>query len=111
MHVTSIVNNYIHFVHFMFIFDSNNEFPSSKIHRLVPYFVRKGMKKREISSMKKVANQTGSKNKRLIKNKYFEFKNSWGCLPPHSNYMGAFIRFRRTFAEVITFGEASLREF
>ena len=41
----------------------------------------------------------------------FEFKNSWGCRPPHSNYLRVFLRFRRTFAEVIMFGEASVHEF
>ena len=33
-----------------------------------------------------------------------------GLLPPHSNYLGVFFRFRRTFAEVITFGETSGHE-
>ena len=31
--------------------------------------------------------------------------------PPHSNYLGIFRRFRRAFAEVITFGRASAHEF
>ena len=31
--------------------------------------------------------------------------------PLPSNYLGVFIRFRRTFAEVITFGEAAAHEF
>ena len=31
-------------------------------------------------------------------------------LPP-PNYLGVFLRFRRTFAEVIMFGEASAHEF
>ena len=44
-------------------------------------------------------------------NKSFEFKNSWGCRPPHSNYLDVFPRFRRTFAEVITFVGASAHEF
>ena len=43
--------------------------------------------------------------------KLFELKNSWGCCPPHSNYLGVFCRFRRTFAEVFTFGEAIAYEF
>ena len=34
-----------------------------------------------------------------------------GLPPPHSNYLRVFLRFRRTFAEVITFGEASAHEF
>ena len=34
-----------------------------------------------------------------------------GLPPPHSNYLGVFPRFRRTFPEVITFGEASAHEF
>ena len=38
-------------------------------------------------------------------------KNSWGCRPPHSNYLGVFLRLRRTFPEVITFSEASTHEF
>ena len=29
---------------------------------------------------------------------------------PHSNHMGVFVRFRRTFAEVIAFGGASAHE-
>ena len=31
-----------------------------------------------------------------------------GTLPPHLNYLGVFLRFRRTFAEVNTFGGASV---
>ena len=39
-------------------------------------------------------------------------KNSWSCCRrPHSNYLGVFLRFRRTLAEVITFGEGSAHEF
>ena len=34
-----------------------------------------------------------------------------GYRPPHSNYLGVFLRFRRTFTEVIKFGEASTHEF
>ena len=34
-----------------------------------------------------------------------------GLPPPHSNYLGVFLKFRRTFAEVITFGEATAHEF
>ena len=30
-----------------------------------------------------------------------------GLPPPHSNYLGVFLRFIRSFAEVIKFGEAS----
>ena len=51
---------------------------------------------------------------RLIENginKKFKFKNSWGCCPPHSNYLGGFLRLRRTFAEVITFVGASAHKF
>ena len=34
-----------------------------------------------------------------------------GLPPLHSNYLDAFFRFRRAFAEVIMFGEAPLHEF
>ena len=34
-----------------------------------------------------------------------------GLPPPHSNYLGIFRRFRRTFAEFITFGGVSAQEF
>ena len=39
------------------------------------------------------------------------FNNSWGCRPLHSNYLGVFHRYKRTFAEVITFGEGSAHEY
>ena len=38
-------------------------------------------------------------------------KTRGAAAPPHSNYLGVFPRFRRTFAKVITFGEASAHEF
>ena len=38
-------------------------------------------------------------------------KTRGAAAPPHSNYLRVFLRFRRTFAEVITFGEASGHEF
>ena len=38
-------------------------------------------------------------------------ENSWGCFPPHSNYLEVFLRFRRIFTEVITFGEALTHKF
>ena len=38
-------------------------------------------------------------------------KTHGAAAPPHSNYLGVFLRFRRAFAEVITFGEASAHEF
>ena len=38
-------------------------------------------------------------------------KKLMGLLPPHSNYLVVFLRFRRTFAEVIMLGEASAHEF
>ena len=44
-------------------------------------------------------------------NKSFELKKLVGLPPPHSNYLGDFLRFRRTFAEVIMFDEASAHEF
>ena len=44
---------------------------------------------------------TGSRNE----------NNIGAAAPPHSNYLRVFLRFRRTFAEVITFGEASAHEF
>ena len=47
------------------------------------------------------------KNEQVIRVK----KNSWGCRPPHSNYLGVFLRLRRTFAKVITFVGASAHEF
>ena len=40
----------------------------------------------------------------MDENKKFEFENSWGCQPSHSYYLGVFLRFRRTFAEINTFG-------
>ena len=27
----------------------------------------------------------------MAENKYFEFKNSWGCRPPHSNYLASLL--------------------
>ena len=34
-----------------------------------------------------------------------------GLPPPHSNYFDVYLRLRRTFAEVIMFGGASVHEF
>ena len=36
--------------------------------------------------------------------------DSWGCHPLHSYYFGVFLRFIRTFAEIITFGGASAHD-
>ena len=51
--------------------------------------------------------KTMSKRKKQV----IRVKNSWGCRPPHSNYLGVFLSFKRTFAEVITPSEASTHEF
>ena len=46
-----------------------------------------------------------------VKTSKLELRNLWGCRPPHSNYLGIFVRFIRTFTEIITFGKASGHEF
>ena len=40
-----------------------------------------------------------------------QVKKLVGLPPPHSNYLGVFLRFRRTFTEVITFDKALAHEF
>ena len=40
-----------------------------------------------------------------------EIKTILGLPPPYSNYLGVFLRFRRTFAEVITVSEALAHKF
>ena len=47
----------------------------------------------------------------LPEKKYFELKKLVALLPPHSNYLGVFLRFRRGFAEVITLYGVSTHEF
>ena len=47
----------------------------------------------------------------LIKKQVIRVQKLIGLPPPHSNYLGVFFSFRRTFGDVITFGEALTHKF
>ena len=47
----------------------------------------------------------------LLVQQVIRVKKLVGLPPPHSNYLDVFLRFRRTFVEVITFGGSSAHEF
>ena len=49
-------------------------------------------------------------NNYKMDNKSNSSSKTYGCRHPHSNDLGIFFRFGRTFAEVFTFGRASAHE-
>ena len=57
-----------------------------------------------------VLNEEGYTQKEIAK-QVIRVQKLVGLPPPHSNYLEVFLRFRRTFAEVITFGEALAHAF
>ena len=46
----------------------------------------------------------------IIQRQVTQVKKFMGLPPLHLNYLGIFLSFRRTFAEVITFGKAAVQE-
>ena len=82
----------------------------SQVKNVYKYHLRKGKEGKEGRERKTTVGKGRERKEREEKKQVIRVKKLVGLPPPHSNYLHVFFRFRRAFAEVITFVGASSHE-